>query len=336
MFGPTPVPTSVFSLPSTFLKPAAPPTATLLLAKPSPLLSLNASATSPRAVFSAATSLKISASSPKALLPNPILLPASAAAPTALLKTPSVLRRSALKPTAVLPSARPAAVTSLNASALAPTAVLPIAVKLAKSAKEPTAVLPSELLFSSAAAPTAVLSSPWLNNSAAVPRAVFLLNPLLRSSDAAPTEVLKLPSWLAKAENQPNAEFPTPLPLALKRRALNPSAVLKKPTAPGSGVSVAACTCGQSARLTIVSPRRHEDNTLIRISEYMRCVFPLFPGHVLFLVYCHWAPSRQRTRRVKVFVCFGAIRVDTEFQLLVSILFLNSFFRGERQRPAKR
>ena len=58
----------------------------LLLARPLPVESLNASATSPRAVFSAATVLKKSAELPKALLPNPSVLVKSALLPTASLK----------------------------------------------------------------------------------------------------------------------------------------------------------------------------------------------------------------------------------------------------------
>jgi hypothetical protein len=36
----------------------------------------------------------------------------------------------------------------------------------------------------------------------------------------------------------------------------------------------------------------------------------------------HWTPNRQKTYRAKFFVCFGAGRIDTKFQRLMSILFL--------------
>jgi hypothetical protein len=51
-------------------------------------------------------------------------------------------------------------------------------------------------------------------------------------------------------------------------------------------------------------------------------VFFLFPGYVCFGFLGHWTPNRQKTYRAKFFVCFGAARIDTEFQRLVSILFL--------------
>jgi hypothetical protein len=58
-------------------------------------------------------------------------------------------------------------------------------------------------------------------------------------------------------------------------------------------------------------------------------VFFLFPGRVCFGFLGHWDPNRQRTYRVKILSLFGTIHVDTEFELLVSILFLNSFSGGD-------
>jgi hypothetical protein len=70
-----------------------------------------------------------------------------------------------------------------------------------------------------------------LNKSPAVPIAVFdspspvFWSPMLKSSDPAPTAVLKLPSVSLNSENQPTAVFEDPV-VRLKR-AFCPSAVLK-------------------------------------------------------------------------------------------------------------
>src|SRR5262249_53051076 len=45
-----------------------------------------------------------------------------------------------------------------------------------------------------------------------------------------------------------------------------------------------------------------------------------------FLV--HWAPKRQRIYRAKFFVFFGTIRLDTKFELLMSITFLKKSLLG--------
>jgi hypothetical protein len=61
-------------------------------------------------------------------------------------------------------------------------------------------------------------------------------------------------------------------------------------------------------------------------------VFFLFPGIVYFGFFGSLGSEQTKNRTGgKPCVCFGAIRVDTEF--LVSILFLN-FFRGVSQGRA--
>jgi len=64
-------------------------------------------------------------------------------------------------------------------------------------------------------------------------------------------------------------------------------------------------------------------------------VFFLFPGYV-FGFLGHWTPNRQKIYRAKFFVFFGAVRIDTEFQSLVSILFLRILLPRKRQHPAGR
>jgi hypothetical protein len=65
-------------------------------------------------------------------------------------------------------------------------------------------------------------------------------------------------------------------------------------------------------------------------------VFFLFPGYVCFGFLGHWTPNRQKIYRAKFFVFFGAVRIDTEFQRLVSILFLRILLPRNRQHPANR
>src|SRR5215472_18851147 len=67
----------------------------------------------------------------------------------------------------------------------------------------------------------------------------------LRSSDKAPTAVLKLPVETLNNENVPTAVFATPAVRLL--RALSPSAVVKLGYPP-SGGGTTACACVNSAR----------------------------------------------------------------------------------------
>ena len=61
-------------------------------------------------------------------------------------------------------------------------------------------------------------------------------------------------------------------------------------------------------------------------------VFFLFPGYVCFGFLGHWTPNRQKIYRAKFFVFFGAGRIDTEFQSLMSILFLRILLPRTKQR----
>jgi hypothetical protein len=58
-----------------------------------------------------------------------------------------------------------------------------------------------------------------------------------------------------------------------------------------------------------------------------------FPVNVCFGFLGHWTPNRQKTYRAKFFVCFGAARIDTEFQRLMSILFLRILLPRRGSRP---
>ena len=132
------------------------------------------------------------------------------------------------------------------------------------------------MLFKRADTPTAVFCVPIvLNRSDAAPKAVFWFA-VLKSSVAAPTAVLLLPSASLKRENHPNAEFPTPV--VTLARAFAPSAVLNpgkgakgaagaagaisgpasgvKGAAGAAGPSGAACAAGTSAKQTISSGMR--------------------------------------------------------------------------------
>src|SRR5207247_9336823 len=101
-----------------------------------------------------------------------------------------------------------------------------------KSVKVPTALLPEPVeLLNSAPAPTAVFEPP-----------------LSTSSAPAPTPVSKLPSLKDRTDKKPNAELYRPV--VRLPRAPCPSAVLLVGREPGSGVSVALCTCWQSPKHT--------------------------------------------------------------------------------------
>jgi hypothetical protein len=61
-------------------------------------------------------------------------------------------------------------------------------------------------------------------------------------------------------------------------------------------------------------------------------VFFLFPGRVYFGFLGSLGSEQTKNRTgEKSRVCFGSIRVDTKFQLLVSITFFKILFEGERQ-----
>src|SRR6266542_1595826 len=128
----------------------------------------------------------------------------------AVFDSASVLLNIAAKPTAVLSLAVEGEVDvkSLKINASVPTAVLLLAVKLSNIAPVPAAVLEF---------------------------------PLLRSSDPAPTAVLKKPSVSCHCENHPSPVLNPPLVRLL--RALNPSLVLPPPRSPS-----AACICGKSPK----------------------------------------------------------------------------------------
>src|SRR6266550_880884 len=165
----------------------------------------------------------------------------------AVLAEPSVVPNSAPSPTATL-----APPLVLVVSAAAPTAVWPKPSTLLKRANVPTAVLlPPVVLSKSAPAPTAVFRTP----------SPTVGSPLSRRSVPAPTPVLKLLVLLLRSESKPNAELYRPV-VRLKRAAC-PSAVLVEGLAPGSGVSVALCTCWQSPKQT--SADRAVVNIIFRI-----------------------------------------------------------------------
>src|SRR6266496_399793 len=185
-----------------------------------------------------------------AVLAEPVSTASSAPSPTATLAPPLVLVTSALIPTAVFDDKKPEAL--LFWSAPVPTAVWPPPSLLLKRANVPTSVLlPPLVLSKSAPAPTAVFRIP----SPAVG------SPLSRRSVPAPTPVLKLLVLLLRSESKPNAELYRPV-VRLKRAAC-PSAVLLEGLGPGSGVSVALCTCWQSPKHT--SADRAVANIIFRI-----------------------------------------------------------------------
>src|SRR6266545_4025205 len=128
----------------------------------------------------------------------------------AVFDSASVLLNIAAKPTAVLSLAVEGEVDvkSLKINASVPTAVLLLAVKLSNIAPVPAAVLEF---------------------------------PLLRSSDPAPTAVLKKPSVSCHCENHPIPVLNPPVVRLL--RALNPSLVLPPPRSPS-----AACALEKSPK----------------------------------------------------------------------------------------
>src|SRR6266536_1367398 len=128
----------------------------------------------------------------------------------AVFDSASVLLNIAAKPTAVFSLALEGEVDvkSLKINASVPTAVLLLAVKLSNIAPVPAAVLEF---------------------------------PLLRSSDPAPTAVLKKPSVSCHCEYHPSPVLNPPVVRLL--RALNPSLVLPPPRSPS-----AACIFGKSPK----------------------------------------------------------------------------------------
>src|SRR6266508_3886920 len=91
---------------------------------------------------------------------------------------------------------------------------------------------------------------------ARIPKAALLKPVVLAKSALTPTAVLEptpLSFWSALT---PTAV--SPLPLTLAKSVNAPTAVLLKGFAPGSGVSVALCTCWQSAKHTRISGMRNE------------------------------------------------------------------------------
>src|SRR5205814_1496980 len=116
-------------------------------------------------------------------------------------------------------------------------------------AELPRQVFEFPLRLLPASSPTAVLSEPPSPDSIApAPTAVFE-PPLSTSSAPAPTPVSKLPSLKDRTDKKPKAELYRPVVRLL--RAPCPSAVLLVVRVPpGSGVSVALCTCWQSPKHT--------------------------------------------------------------------------------------
>jgi hypothetical protein len=98
-----------------------------------------------------------------------------------------------------------------------------------------------------------------LSKSAPTPRAVLLF-PLLRSSDATPTAVLKLPVVTLNCENAPNALFAKPV--VINGIALCPSLVFNTPGAGGFGTG-AASALDENAKQASADRMRHTGVTFL-------------------------------------------------------------------------
>ena len=66
-------------------------------------------------------------------------------------------------------------------------------------------------------------------------------------------------------------------------------------------------------------------NVLSSINKYMECVLSLSRSCLFWFFESVGSETDKEPTGQKFLVCFGTIHVDTEFQLLVSRLFLNSF-----------